>query len=341
MPNCLPARWTVAAVAMALATFISTAADAAPIDRRLHLVATVEATQTWKKNDPKYPGDQYSKGSTTQRYELTLDLRSDGRREVRNLLAHDLNERLEAKTIHLARQAKRSIEAKGGKLVLPETEAEQKAFDKRFQEAIYGCKGDAICNRDTNLQYAAILAARDYPEALEEDPEPGQYLYFLPFKGCTSRSRVTLKLAIDGVRYNKTSDKFVPFSERREADTVDASDGLPLCDHFTVVLDTADKVRGLLVENVHIPSPVGVTEFTESGHTSRATEPQPMPTAALEWITATLRQAPERGTASATLPLSLPLNANSTWLGLFTGTAKVTLSWSFSALPAAPARPAP
>ena len=340
MLPCLPSRWTLVTAIAVLAT-VASSASAAPITRRLQIVATVEATQTWKKNDPKYPGEQSSKGSTTQRYELTLDLRSDGRQEVRNLLAHDLDERLEAKTIHLARQARRNIEAKGGKLVIPTTDAELQAFNRRFQEDVYRCNAEPVCMQDTNLQYAAILAARDYPEALKEDAEPGQYLYFLPFKGCTSRSRVTLKMVIDGIRYNKSSDKFVPFSERREADVVDANDGLPLCNHFTVVLDTADKARGLLVENVHVPSAIGVTEFTESGHTSRTTESQPMPTAALEWITATLRQAPERGSASTTVPLTLPLNANSTWLGLFAGTAKVTLSWSFSPLPVPPARPAP
>jgi len=43
-----------------------------------------------------------------------------------------------------------------------------------------------------------------------------------------------------------------------------------------------------------------------------------------------LRQAPASGNASATLPLPMSLNGNSTWLGLWQGTAKVTLQWSFS-----------
>lgn len=175
---------------------------------------------------------------------------------------------------------------------------------------------------------------------MEDEDAPGRYLYFLPYKGCPGSSRVQLQMQIEGERWNKTVDRLVPFRETRTADHRDASDGLPLCNHFAIVVDPDDGARPLWVENVHIPSPVGVTEFVESKHTSRATEPQPMPTAALEWITETLRHAPLSGRASATLPLPLSLNGNSTWLGLWKGTAKVTLEWSFEAVPANPPPPA-
>lgn len=315
------------------------AAQAAPVVHQLKLVATVDATQGWEKNDPKYPARQWSKGSTTQRYELAVALRSDGEKQIRNLLDADLDARLEAKTVHLARQAKRAIEASGGKLKLPTTPAEEAELAKRMQYDQMKCKGDALCNQETQLFYAAILAATQYPEAMEDEDEPGRYLYFLPYKGCPGTSRVQLTMQIAGERWNKTVDRLVPFSETRTADHRDASDGLPLCNHFAIVVDPDDKARPLWVENVHIPAPVGVTEFVESQHTSRATEPQPMPTAALEWITETLRHAPLAGRASTTLPLPLSLNGNSTWLGLWKGTAKVTLEWSFSELPPAPARP--
>lgn len=300
-----------------------------PMDYRFDVVVTVDATQDWVKNDPKHPGEQFSKATGQQRWEVSTTLRSDGVLEVRDLLDHDLDTRLEAKIIRLARKARAAIEARGGKLVLPTTEAEKLALDRRFQVDIGKCKGVASCTSALNLEYAAVYAALEYPEALQEDEVPGQYLYFESFPGCPSRSRVQLTLAIDGKRWNKDVDKFVDFSERRSADTVDASDGLSLCSHFLIVLDTADSKRGMRVENVFIPRPVGITEYTERGRTQRTEESQPMPGAVMEWVDATLRQAPLSGTASADLPLSLSLNGISIWLGKWTGTAKATLIWRF------------
>jgi hypothetical protein len=313
------------------------AATAAPIERELHIVATVEATQDWKKNDPKYPGEQWSKGTTTQRYEITTRLRSDGKLEVRNLLDPDFTARLEAKTIHLARQAKKQLEASGQSLVLPKTPEERSAFTRRMNADILTCNGEAVCSYEKQMQYAALMAAIDYPEALEDENIPGQYLYFLPFKDCPQKSRVTMTMAIDGVRYNKDADKFVPFKERRSADTVDAPLGRSMCSHLLAVIDTKDKDKPMYQETVLIPSPVGITEYTESNHTSREEQTQPMPTAVLDWMTEVLRHAKTEGTLSATLPLVLPLNANATWLGLWTGSAKVTMQWSFREVPPTPA----
>lgn len=73
-----------------------------------------------------------------------------------------------------------------------------------------------------------------------------------------------------------------------------------------------------------------------NGHTSRETQYQPMPSAALDWMNEDLRHAPATGSTSATLPLPLSLNGNSTWLGLWTGTAKVSMQWSFREVAAAP-----
>lgn len=305
------------------------------MDYRFEVVVTVDAVQDWHKNDPEHPGEQFSKATGQQRWEVSTTLRSDGVLEVRDLLDRDLDTRLEAKIIRLARKAKAAIEARGGKLVPPTTPAEKLALDRRFQVDIGKCNGVAACTSAVNLEYAAIYAAAEYPEALQEDEVPGQYLYFEPFAGCPSRSRIQLTLAIDGRRWNKDVDKFVDFSERRSADTVDASDGLPLCSHFLAVIDSADPKRGMRLENVFIPRPVGITEYSERGRSQKTEEPQPMPGAVMEWVDATLRQAPLSGTASAELPLSLSLNGNSTWLGLWTGTAKATLEWRFAPAPKA------
>ena len=302
----------------------------APIEHELRFVVNVQAQQNWKKNDPEYPGEQWSKATTTQRYELATHLKSDGVLEVRNLLDPDLDTRLEAKTIHLARAAKKSIEASGKPFKPPKTEADLQALNRQMQADRFNCKGNAACTKDSTMHYAAIIAAMQYPDALKPDTEAGRYQYFLPFKGCAESSRITLTMQIEGVRYNKTSDKFVPFSERRHADTVNASDGLALCEHFLVVMDTSDQAEPMRVENVFVPRPEGITEYTESGHTSRTPEPQPMPGAVLEWMTETLRHAPASGKASTVLPLSLSLNGNSTWLGLWKGSARVNFAWSFT-----------
>lgn len=336
----LPPRTApLGAVFLALA-FWTGASLAAPIERELHIVATVEAEQDWKKNDPKYPGEQWSNGSTSQRYEIRTRLRSDGNLEVRNLLDPDMHARLEAKTIHLARQAKKELEASGEPFVLPKTPDERSAFTRKMNADILTCNGEAQCSYEKQMRYAAILAAIDYPEALEDEDVPGQYLYFLPFKGCPQTSHVTLTMAIEGVRYNKDVDKFIPFKEHRSADTVDAKLGRSMCSHLLAVIDTKDKDKPMYQETVLIPRPVGVTEYTENNHTSREEQPQPMPTAVLDWMTETLRHAKTEGTASATLPLVLPLNANATWLGLWTGNASVTMRWSFREVPLTPT-PAP
>ncbi len=324
----------------ALAVFCSASTAAAPMERELHFVVTVDAAQDWKKNDPRYPGNQWSKATTQQRWEVRTRLRSDGKLQVRDLLDPDLNARMEAKTIFLARQAKSLMEQSGRPFKIPHTDAEKSALMQQMQEQIMGCQADQICTHDLTLQYAALMAAVEFPEALEEDTVPGQYLYFLPFKGCAEESRVTMTMAIDGERYNKDVNHLVMFSERRSADTVNASDGLPLCEHFASVIDTRDPKKLVRHETIFVPSPEGTTEYTEREHTSRRQESQPLVGAALNWVNDTLRHAPESGSASATLPLSMSLNGNSTWLGLWQGTAKVTLQWSFKDV-SAPGAPGP
>lgn len=317
------------------------ARPAVPVERELHIVTTIDAVQTWTKDDPKHPGEQWSKGTAKHRYEMRTRLRSDGELELRHLLDPDVPTRMEAKTIWLARLAKKMLAKPGQPFKLPKTDAEKADLSRRMREDFSKCDGQPACRSEKELYYAAIFAAMEYPEAMEEDTEPGRYLYFLPFKGCPEKSRVTLAAAIDGVRYNKDSDKFLPFSERHSADTVDADDGLALCAHFTAVIDTQDPAQPMWQETIFVPRPEGLTEYTENNHTSREQQPQPLITAVLDWMGHTLRHAPASGKASAALPLALPLNQNATWLGLWTGTANVTMEWSFQEVPASAASAGP
>ncbi|GAC1619718.1 MAG: hypothetical protein NVS9B10_00710 [Nevskia sp.] len=315
------------------ATPAAPAAAPAPRVRQLHYLVTVEAEQSWHKNDPKYPGEQWSKATTKQRYEVTTRLRSDGELQLRNLNDFDPPTRFEAKTIFLARQAAKAFAQEGKPFHIPHTEAEKAALSAEVQAAMADCKESMACRNERMLRYAAIYAVIENPQALEPDTEPGTYDYFLPYPGCLDSSRVTLEMQIDGVRFNKTQKEFVPFSEHHSADTVNGSDGLALCKHYTAVIDTQDKSKPMYLDNVFVPRPIGTTTYTEGGHTSTTPEPQPMPGAAIEWVAATLRHAAVSGKAATTVPLSLSLNGNSTWLGLWTGTAKVEVEWSFTEVP--------
>lgn len=314
------------------------APPAAPLERELHVVATIEATQEWKKNDPKYPGDQWSKGRATQRFEITTRLQSDGRIEVRNLLDPDLTARLEAKTIHLARQAKKYFESSGKPFKLPQTPEERSRFQYEMNSRLLACNAEPTCYADAQLEYAAMMAAMDNPEALEDDTVPGRYQYFLPYRGCPEQASVTLNMSVEGVRYNKDVDEFIPFKETHVGDSVEEPDGLALCRHFTAVLDTQDAKTPMFQETIFIPRPVGITTWTENGHTATKKEPQPVITAVYDWMNEQLRHAPAEGTRTATLPLPLPLNQNATWLGLWTGSAKVTMQWSFRDVGPAPSK---
>ncbi|MDD3765110.1 MAG: hypothetical protein PHP86_17585 [Nevskiales bacterium] len=302
---------------------------AQPRVRELSLRADVKLSQTWQKNDPEHPGSQWSRATGAQHYEIRTRLRSDGELQVRNLLDPDLERRLEAKVIHLARQAQALLARSGQGVRIPRTAEEKAALTERMQAQMSACRGDMAC-RDRLMQlYTALFAAMQYPEALQPDTIPGRYLYFLPYDGCPWQSQVTMRLEIEGVRYNRSRDAFVPFSERRQGDSRDIADGSPPCTHYVGVVDTEDSERGMYQETVYIPSPVGETVYTEDGSTTRREESQPLPSAVLDWINHRLRHAPESGTAEARLALPLSLNGNSTWLGLWEGVAEVRLEWRF------------
>lgn len=309
------------------------AGAAADLVRQLQYTVTVDAQQTWKNPDH----GQWSKATSRQRYEMSTQFKSDGKLEVRNFNDLDLNARLEAKVIFLARRAKQQLERSGKSIKIPKTEEEKSELSNGMQEEMYKCNGDQACTSNVMSRYTAIFAAMQYPEAMQDDTVPGTFLYFLPFPGCADKAHVTIEMQIDGQRWNKTSDRLVPFSERHSADSTSTSDDkLPLCQHMNAVLDTADKVKSLYLDNVWVPTPTGTTSYTESGEARPAKqERQPMPTEVLDWMASVLRHAPPNGSAHANIALPLPLNANATTLGLWQGVAKVDFQWSFTEQPVA------
>lgn len=85
---------------------------------------------------------------------------------MRNLLDPDIDARMEAKRIHLARRAKAYLENPGQPLKLPTSDAEKAELMRHMQEHLMGCKGDPTCSHEMTLQYAAIMATVDFPRIL-------------------------------------------------------------------------------------------------------------------------------------------------------------------------------
>ena len=303
--------------------------SAEPIYRQFKYEITIDAKQDWYKNDPEYPGDQHSKGWARHRYVVSTWLKSDGELQVRNLLDPDVEKRLEAKVIRLARQALKMADESGNPIEIPQTAEERSAFTMKMNKRLMACKAEATCYNDTMTQYAAIMAAIDYPGALEEDTVPGRYLYFEPFKGCPESTKMEVEMEVEGIRYNKTVDRFVPFKEVRKADRVNPTDSLRLCSRMLAVIDTQAEERPMYQETLFIPSPYGVTDYTESKKTQRTEEPQPIMTEVTDWLGIELRRNEPSGEINADVPIVLPLNSNATWLGKFKGIAKVSMKWSF------------
>lgn len=313
--------------ALIAATAAATAAE--PVKRELYILVEIEAEQNWLSETEEY-GRQHFEGTTTQSYELRTQLRSDGIQYKRNILDRNQEKRLKAKTIHLARQAKKEMEASGGDISIPTTPEEKQQLTRRMQEEMTACGGDMQCRNDLQMRYAKLFAAAQYPEAVAEEPGGGQYLYFEPYKGCPVHTRVTMDLTIEGIEWDEGKNELVPFKETRQADTTNAPTDIPLCERYLAVIDTKDEENPFYLENFYLPSAIGETVIERPDGTTRTTEKQPQLTDVLGWVHMHLKHAPASGTAEDTVRLTRPLNEISREIGDYSGgQAKVKLTWHF------------
>jgi len=322
----LPIAISLAAAAL---LFASGAAPAAPIERPLQLLVTVEGAQSWRN------ALQWSKSTTRQRYDLSTRLRSDGRLYPDNLLDTDPERRMAIKQEYLTRRGLERLKREnGGKL--PRRSGELQRFANGAQSQIMACRGESECTLELAERFAALSALEQYStEELEAflqpsaDDGPGRYLYFFGYAGCPNRIHITSTSHFQGEQaFDKEKKKLVPFVMDRNADAAGSeSEQKGLCWRYTATVDTQSGT--IFLENAFLPSPRGTTVYTAGKNTTRKDEDLPIPVQVLDWTSAVLRQARDAGAEAKAFRFTRPLDGNASVLGDFDGSLKATLTWSF------------
>lgn len=311
------------AVLLAFATplaFATSPANASPVDRTLSVEMSLEGHQDWKN------ALQWSRATTTQSYAISTGLRSEGMLEAANLLEPETDLRLAIKTEYLRREGLKMLKSLGIDANSPDL---QQTISSRMQKEVFACKGNTVCMGEVNGKYARVMAAAvevDNSQLFEGDP---RYRYFFGYTGCPNSIHAVHRMQTEGeTAYGRKKDNIHPYKLSTQGDSRGSEqDRASMCTFFTVVEDTAENQ--IHVENIYIPAAVGRTERTEFGKTSQREGELPTAPGLQEWVNSVLRTAPPSGEASTTLPLTLPLDGNSTVLGDFTGEMQVKLRWAW------------
>lgn len=329
MSSRLAALGRVAGLACALCALLPGAEAATPIERRLDLTVTIDGEQSWRNVL------QWSKGSTRQRYDISVNLHSDGRLYPENLLDPDITKRLAVREEFLTRRGLEDLRRRnGGKL--PTAAQAAQLYSKGSTTENIACKGDDLCTGPLAERFAALAALEansieDLEAFLDEgDHQPnGRYYYFLGDTRCQARFHGTQQSHVEGMQANdRKKEKLVPFVFDRKADSRGTPDELAaLCRRYLITLDT--QTGDMYLENAFLPSPQGTT-VTKHGDVALTKQgPLPIPVQALDWTSEVVRKTKEAGSAKVSLPFTRPLDGNATVLGDFTGTLKIDMSWSF------------
>lgn len=296
------------------------AVAATPVDRSLEIKLSVQGHQDWRNEL------QWSKATTQQRYEFSTTLRSNGQMHGANILHQDRDQRLAIKTEFLRQQGLQRLKASG---LDPDSPQLQQEISRTMQQEMFDCKGESVCMAETHGKYATILAAALEPDnsALFEG-EP-RYQFFFGYAGCPTGIRAMHNTQVEGeTAYGRKKDNIQPYTLSMVGESTGSEeDRSSLCRNYTAVFDSKDSK--LYVENVDVPNAEGAVTRTEFGKTSTRDEELPVPGVVLEWVNATLREAPPSGEAKTKLPMNLPLDGNSTVLGQFTGEVDAQLQWAW------------
>lgn len=304
------------------------------LERELRLTLQVDGQQTWKNEL------QWSRGRTTQRYELSTRLRSDGRRFADNLLDPELQRRLDIKQQYLALRGLEKLRARhGGHL----PDAAALAADGTSDAEARACMahdGDEDCATALAERVAALTALRqnsiaDLEAFLDEARQPdGRYLYFFGFEGCPGRIRVRISGHQEGMRaFDRHKKNLVPVSFDMQADGEGtAAEQRSLCRRYVATLDT--QSGDFFLENAYVPSAMGRIVRTVDGTATSGEGSLPLATQALDWMSERLRRTRASGSDEQVFRFTRPLDGDATVLGDFDGTLKARLQWSFE--PAAP-----
>jgi hypothetical protein len=298
------------------------ALSAAPLDRTLSVSIALEGTQDWKN------ALQWSKATTTQSYDFSTTLRSDGKLYGANLLEPDTERRMAIKSEYLRQQGTLKLRAMG---IDPKSPTLMQELSNKAQKASFDCKGDPVCMGNTGTRFAELMAAAVEPDNSHLFEGTPRYRFFFGYPGCSNTIRAVNRYDASGeTAYGRNKDKISPYALRYEGDFAGSEqERTALCTFFTVVHDTVEDK--LFVENTLIPESRGRITRTEFGRTSNSEGSLPIPAPLQGWVNQTLRHAPTSGQAQDTLALNLPLDGNSTVLGTFTGEARTRLKWSWTA----------
>lgn len=293
---------------------------AAPIDRRLEISINVDGKQDWRN------ALQWSKATTTQAYNFSTTLRSDGKLEGANLLDPNMERRMAIKTEYLRRKGAVLLKAAGFDPAAPDI---QRRVSEGMQKESFNCKGDTVCISGVGAKYASLMAAAVEPDNSKIFEGEPRYQFFSAYPGCDNKVHSVLKTSTAGeTGYGRNKDKIFPYAMEQSGDfRGNPVDLQSMCTYYLVVVDT--KEQKMFVENVFIPASSGKVMRTEFGKTHTTEAELPIPAPLQGWVNETLRHNALSGSTSATLPLNMPLDGNSTVLGNFTGDAKVTVKWAW------------
>ena len=348
-----PSRWmaavtTTAAAALCALAISGPASAAAPVDRKLTVNITIDGQQDWKNVL------QWSKATTTQSYDFSTTLRSDGRLFAPNLLDPDVNTRMAVKTEYLRQQGLARMKAMG---VDPKSPNLMQDLSSKAQLANFNCKGDSVCLSSTGNAFAELMAAAVEPDNSGLFEGDLRYQYFFGYPTCANTVHAKHEYKAAGeTAYGRNKDHIFPYSLSYSGDSTGTPDEKKsMCTFFTVVVDTIENK--MYVENVYIPASHGKIvrdEFEKTRIEDNGELPIPGPLQG--FVNEQMRHSNFIGEADTVLKLNLPLDGNATVLGDWTGDAKTHLKWAWTdvagkpvgpvsteapAKPSAPTAPAP
>ncbi len=317
-------RLELATLLLTIGASLSLSAFAAPVQRTLEFKLAIDATQDW------HNGQQWGKANTQQRYTLSAQLRSDGRRYADNLLDPDLTQRMQIKNDWYLYQGLRELKAENGGKLPPAGAQPELSAGSLAQSG--GMVSPTLANASPE-RLTALQALREHaPEELEAfmrgfDQPGGRWMVFEGFAGCANSLQVTYSSKFEGDVAKKPGNK-APFDMQWNADTRGTpEEQQSLCRRYVATYDPAADT--LFVENLYLPSPRGTWVRNEFGRTERKDADLPPVYEVMSWADGALKQARSTGKLSATLPIGAALDGRDAVLGNFAGTAKATLEWSF------------
>lgn len=306
---------------------LSATAFAAPLERKLSLNLTVDATQDWRNEL------QWSKAQSQQRYQIVTHLRSDGRLYAENLLDPDVPKRIKIKNDYYTYQGLLELRQEfGGRLPKPD-QVQSVISAESLAGGDSTCIPGVSCTSMSPERFAAIAVLQQTPsDQLERfmqsyEKPGGRWLYFMGYAGCANQLDLRYQAHYAGERaFDRRRKNLKPFEMDWKAATQGTEDEQRgLCKRYVVTVDT--KTNDVYFENVYLPAPVGISERKGAGGDERREIEMSPPSEVASWVNDLLLKTTASGSRQQDIRITLPLDGNSTVLGSFDGTAKVSFSW--------------